>query len=70
MHSEGQTALKDVLRRFVHDHAQGPRDVAEREFSDLLLFMVRLADKVGIDLFAAARDRVMAGSDQRAGRLA
>ena len=52
------TTVKKVLTSFASGRTPESALQLEAEFGDLLLFMIRLADKQGIDLFRAGRRQV------------
>ena len=52
------TTVKKVLTSFALGRTQDPTVQLEAEFGDLLLFMINLADRQGIDLLRAGQRRV------------
>jgi NTP pyrophosphatase (non-canonical NTP hydrolase) len=52
------TTVKRVLTRFALGRTQDSSVQLEAEFGDLLLFMINLADKQGIDLIRAGQRQV------------
>ena len=56
--------VKAMLARFASGHATSSRATSAREFGDLLLYLVRLADKAGVDLIAAGEQRLAEKADR------
>lgn len=52
------TAVKKILTNFARRRAGDSASALEAEFGDLLLFMIHLADKEGIDLIRAGQRQV------------
>ena len=52
------TTVKRVLTSFARGRTQDSTVQLEAEFGDLLLFMINLADKQGIDLLRAGQRQV------------
>jgi NTP pyrophosphatase (non-canonical NTP hydrolase) len=48
------TEVRQALQRFARDRAGAPREVVEREYGDLLLYLIRLAANLNVDLITAA----------------
>jgi NTP pyrophosphatase (non-canonical NTP hydrolase) len=46
--------VKRLLGRFAADRADRPLKEVEIEYGDLLLYLIRLADKAGVDLMTGA----------------
>jgi len=57
--------LKKVLQRFVTDRAGEPRESAERDIGELLNYMVRLADKQGVNLVSTAQEDPSEGGQRK-----
>jgi len=60
-------AVLTALRAFAAERKQWPderRPQLEAEFGDLLMYVVRLADQLGLDAFAAA-DKVLNATRKR-----
>jgi NTP pyrophosphatase (non-canonical NTP hydrolase) len=52
------STVKTTLTRFAASRAGVPREQTEREFGELLLYLIRLAEKHGIDLIGAGERQV------------
>lgn len=48
--------LKDAFARFSAERARWPRARVEQDMGELLVCLVRAADRAGIDLFEAGKD--------------
>lgn len=46
--------VKRLLDRFAASRADSPRDTVEAEYGDLLLYLILLAGRSGVDLVAGA----------------
>jgi hypothetical protein len=46
--------VKQLLGRFAASRTNEPLKVVELEYGDLLLYLIRLADKAGVDLMTGA----------------
>jgi NTP pyrophosphatase (non-canonical NTP hydrolase) len=51
-------AVKATIARFAAGQESVPQATREREFGDLLLYLIRLAEQCGVDLIAASEQRV------------
>jgi len=47
--------LKQLLKAFVRDRQGAPKEQLEREYGDLLMSLMKVADQLGVDLFEAAQ---------------
>jgi hypothetical protein len=52
------STVKTTLTRFAASRAGMPREQSEREFGELLLYLIRLAEKNGVDLIRAGERQV------------
>ena len=52
------STVKTTLTRFAQSRANLPREQSEREFGELLLCLIRLAAKNGVDLIYAGERQV------------
>ncbi len=52
------STVKTTLTRFAHSRAAMPLEQSEREFGELLLYLIRLAEKNGVDLISAGERQV------------
>jgi NTP pyrophosphatase (non-canonical NTP hydrolase) len=52
------SAVKSALTRFATSRAGEPHEQTEREFGELLLYLIRLAEKNGVDLIGAGERQV------------
>jgi NTP pyrophosphatase (non-canonical NTP hydrolase) len=52
------STVKTMLTRFADSRAGLPREQVEREFGELLLYLIRLAEKNGVDLIAASEQQI------------
>ncbi len=50
--------IKVALTRFATSRTDAPHDQTEREFGELLLYLIRLAEKNGVDLIGASERQV------------
>ena len=50
--------VKQSLQRFVESRVSAPREQREREFGELLLYLVSLAEKHDVDLIGSAVNQV------------
>ena len=50
--------VKQSLQRFAESRVNAPREQQEREFGELLLYLVRLAEKYDVDLIGSAVNQV------------
>jgi len=50
--------VKDLLNEFANERAKLPHAQLEREFGDLLLYMVRLAERLEVDLISAGQRQI------------
>jgi NTP pyrophosphatase (non-canonical NTP hydrolase) len=55
--------VKETLTQFAADRADSPPQKVEEEFGDLLLYLVSLADKAGVDLIEAGQKRIERGAE-------
>jgi hypothetical protein len=46
--------VKRLLSQFAASRADKPSDIVEAEYGDLLLYLIRLAEKSGVDLMVGA----------------
>jgi NTP pyrophosphatase (non-canonical NTP hydrolase) len=53
-------AVKSIISSFAAERAGRPREQLEKEFGDLLLFVIRLAARMDIDLIAEAKAKLAA----------
>jgi hypothetical protein len=51
-------SVKKTLHDFAFNRAEAPRERLEGEFGELLLYLIRLADKVGVDIIAAGEKQI------------
>lgn len=51
-------AVKDVLNDFANERANASREQLERELGDLLLYLVRIAERLNVDLISAGQRQV------------
>jgi NTP pyrophosphatase (non-canonical NTP hydrolase) len=52
------STVKATLARFAASRAGAPQEQTEREFGELLLYLIRLAEKNGVDLISASERQV------------
>jgi len=64
--SDALRAVKEALRHFARGRAGQSRDEAERDFGELLIYLLKLAGRMNIDIMAACQDDLA----QLAGELA
>ncbi len=50
--------VKDLLNDFANERAKLPHAQLEREFGDLLLYLVRLAERLEVDLISAGQKQI------------
>jgi hypothetical protein len=50
--------IKDLLNDFANERAKLPRAQLEREFGDLLLYLVRVAERLEVDLISAGQRQI------------
>jgi hypothetical protein len=50
--------VKDLLNDFANERAKLPHAQLEREFGDLLLYLVRLAEHLEVDLISAGQRQI------------
>jgi hypothetical protein len=50
--------VKDLLNDFANERAKLPHSQLEREFGDLLLYLVRLAERLEVDLIGAGQRQI------------
>jgi hypothetical protein len=50
--------VKDLLNDFANERAKAPKAQLEREFGDLLLYLVRLAERLEVDLISAGQKQI------------
>jgi hypothetical protein len=50
--------VKDLLNDFANERAKLPRSQLEREFGGLLLYLVRLAERLDVDLISAGQRQI------------
>jgi hypothetical protein len=50
--------LKDLLNEFANERTKLPHAQLEREFGDLLLYLVRLAERLDVDLISAGQRQI------------
>ena len=51
-------SVKMTLHDFALNRAGGPRERLEGDFGELLLYLIRLADKFDVDLIAAGEKQI------------
>lgn len=54
--SDALRAVKEALRHFARSRASQSREEAERDFGELLLYLLKLAGRMNIDVMAACQD--------------
>jgi NTP pyrophosphatase (non-canonical NTP hydrolase) len=52
------STVKSALTRFAASRAGAPHEQTEREFGELLLYLIRLAEKHGVDLIGAGERQI------------
>ena len=52
------TTIKKLLDAYANDSIGVPREQVEREFGELLLYLVRLAGRLDFDLIAAGEKQI------------
>lgn len=50
--------VKDLLNDFANERSKLPHAQLEREFGDLLLYLVRLAERLEVDLIGAGQKQI------------
>jgi hypothetical protein len=60
VHSEASdlVAAKEALRHFARSRSLMPRDAAEHDFGELLLYMMKLAGRMDIDVVAVCQQEL------------